>query len=272
MFKKLIWIGAIAAVAGIFVFGTSFGSYVGTAAGIVKDKVRGAIPTEFEIRRAESLIEGIVPEIQACKRVVAEEEVAVDYLKEEIEAIAQSQDRDRQRIEIQKAALERNEPRYRFGGRRYSQAELRLQLERTFDEYTSNATLAETKKRLLDSRLASLEAAKLKLEKVRLEKTRLENQVQNLYAQLRQVEAMEASATQFTLDDSKLNRAKALLARCKKRLDVAQRMIENDRDAIVPIDITVEGEERDILEEVSRYFSEGDGFRVAASPTSEPSL
>ena len=78
MFKKLFFVALGLGLAGIFLFGSGFGSYVETAAGMVKEKVRGSIPLEFEIRRAEELIEGIVPEIRACKRVVAEEEVVRD--------------------------------------------------------------------------------------------------------------------------------------------------------------------------------------------------
>lgn len=275
MIKKILGIGIVAVVAGFLLLGTGFGSYVGTAMGIFKEKIRGSIPTEFEIRRAENMIAGIVPEIQACKKVVAEEEVAVDYLESEIRELAAVQTQNRKKIDIQRVALERGESYYHFGGHRYSRAALEVQLERSFDEFTQNETLVETKNRLLESRLQSLEAAKVKLEQVRLEKSRLENQVQNLYAQLRQVEAMEANATHFTLDDSKLARAKELLARCKKRLDVAQKMIENDREILPEIDISAEGESRDIVSEVARYFAEREGRvdpAASVAQASKPSL
>jgi len=256
MLKKLFVAGIGVAVVGFLVFGTGLGSYVETAASMVKEKVRGSIPLEFEIRRAESMIEGIVPEIRACKKVVAEEEVAVEYLQDEIASLTKAQRQNRSAIEIQRAALERDDPVYFFGGQRYTPTALKIRLERSFDEFRNNDTLLESKRRLYDARVASLEAAKTKLEKVRLEKSRLEHQVQNLYAQLRQVEAMEAHSSRFVFDDSKLARARNVLDRCKKSLDVAQKMIENDR-AFTEGFVVVEGmEDRDILSEVTRYFAD----------------
>ena len=258
MVKKLVFLALITfgvGVAGTVVMSTGVGSYVTTAAGIVKEKVHGSIPLEFEIKRAEGLIGDIVPEIRACKRVVAEEEVAVEYLREEIVALTSLQSDNRSKIDVQRAALERSEPHYFFGGRRYTRVDLENHLEHSFDEFRSNDSLLESKARLLDAREQSLEAAKAKLERVRLEKSRLEGQVQNLYAQLRQVEAMESHTERFTFDESKLAQAKKLLDRCRKSLDVAQRMIENDREFADGFVVIEDTEDRDILGEVNRYFA-----------------
>lgn len=258
--KKLLFVGLAIVVAGVVVTATGARSYVETAAGIVTEKVRGSIPLEFEIRRAEELIEGIVPEIRACKRVVAEEEVAVEYLRDEIASISKEQSRSRNAIDVQRTALSREDSTYWFGGRRYSHQDLQIQLEHAFDEFKNNDMLLESKKRLYDARVQSLAAAKSKLEKVRLEKSRLESQVQNLHAQLRQVEAMEAHSSQFAFDDSKLAQARGLLDRCKRSLDVAQRMIENDRDFAEGFVAVEEPDvDRDILSEVSRYFASREG-------------
>ena len=53
-------------------------------------------------------------------------------------------------------------------------------------------------------------------------------------------------------------RAKTLLDRCKKSLDVAQKMIENDRDFSEDfIEIESDSEfARNIVEEVNRYFAQ----------------
>ena len=268
MFKKLFLVALGLGLAGIFVFGSGFGSYVETAAGVVKEKVRGSIPLEFEIRRAEELIEGIVPEIRACKRVVAEEEVEVEHLAKSIAALTKGQHRGREIIDVQRAALDRSDSVFFFGGKRYTRVALQTRLENNFDEYKSNEALLESKVRLHEARVASLEAAKQKLENVRLQKGTLENQVQSLYAQLRQVEAMEAHQNKFQFDDSNLARAKTLLDRCKKSLDVAQKMIENDRDFSEDfIEIESDSEfARNIVEEVNRYFAQDAEARNAEAP------
>ncbi len=257
MLKKLLILVGGAAVMGYLAFGTNLFSYVGTTAGVIKDEIRSSIPVEFELKRAEKLISEIIPEIQASKKVVAQEEVEVEYLKNEIASLDQDQSKLHRRIMVQKSALEGGATRCSFGGRTYTCTQVEGDLGESFERYRNNDTLLESKRRLLSSREGSLAAAKQKLEKVKVEKERMENVVETLYAQLRQVQAMEASGSTVVLNDSALARAKDLLSRCQKRLDVAQRMIANENaDARVEIEIDVESPEpRDILFEVNEYFA-----------------
>lgn len=257
MLKKLLILVGGAAVVGYLALGTNLFSYVGTTAGVIKDEIGGSIPVEFELKRAEKLIGEIIPEIQASKKVVAQEEVEVEYLRNEIASLDQDQSKLHRRVMIQKSALEGGATKCSFGGRTYARTQVESDLAESFERYRNTDSLLESKRRLLDSREASLSAAKQKLERVKVEKERMENLVETLYAQLRQVQAMEASSSTVVLNDGALSRAKDLIARCQKRLDVAQRMIVNeDGDAKIEIDVELEGvEPRDIVFEVNEYFA-----------------
>lgn len=257
MLKKLLILVGGAAVVGYLALGTNLFSYVGTTAGVIKDEIGSSIPVEFELKRAEKLIGEIIPEIQASKKVVAQEEVEVEYLRNDIASLDQDQSKLHRRVMVQKSALEGGATKCSFGGRTYTRTQVENDLSESFERYRNNDSLLESKRRLLESRESSLAAAKQKLERVKVEKERMENLVETLYAQLRQVQAMEASSSTVVLNDGALSRAKELIARCQKRLDVAQRMIANeDGDAKIEIDVELEGvEPRDIVFEVNEYFA-----------------
>jgi chromosome segregation ATPase len=263
MLKKILVFAAVAAGAGFLILGTGLGSYIVTGVGIASNRVKEAIPVEFEMKRAESLIEGIIPEIQACKKVVAQEEVEMEYLRNEIEQIEKTQVKSYEKIRVQQAALRRADETYWFGGKAYSRTKVESDLERTFENHKAAESLLESKKRLLAARSKSVTAARERLERVKAEKDRAETMLQNLVAQMRQVQAMEAVGAKFTIDGSKLAQAKDLLARCQKRLDVAQRMIEEDALATESIPVDSPGA-RNIVEEVEAYFTRTEPDAAAA--------
>jgi len=254
MFKKILFIGLTVGAVGVVLVGSGGLSYVRTTAGVIHDEIRDQIPIDFEIKRAQKLIDEIIPEIQACRKVVAQEEVEIEYLQDEIAHLSESQGSSERKIMIQRTSLERPSDFYQFGGRRYSRIEVESDLERTFEEYKDRETLAESKRRLLQSRTDSLLAAKSKLENVKLEKAKMESTVQTLYAQLRQVQALEASGNKFALNDSNLTKAKDLLSRCKKRLDIAQKMIEDETVTVHGIDVESPAA-RNVLADVDDYFA-----------------
>jgi chromosome segregation ATPase len=264
MLKKVLVFTGIVAGLGFLLLGTGFGSYVSTGLGVASSKVQEAIPVEFEIKRAESLIDGIIPEIQACKKVVAQEEVEMEYLRSDITQIDKTQEKSLDKIRLQQAALKRGDEQYFFGGKPYTRAQVETDLEKTFETHKSSETLLESKKRLLAAREKSVEAARARLEQVKADKDKAETMLQNLVAQMRQVQAMEAVGNKFTIDGSKLAQAKDLLARCQKRLDVAQRMIEEDAVAADTIPVDMPGA-RNIVEEVDAYFARTDATPPAAA-------
>ena len=68
MTKWIKW-GVIGAVAffliGGFLFGPELFSYVRSSAKMTQDKVKNAVPIDFELQRAQCLLDEIMPEIHA---------------------------------------------------------------------------------------------------------------------------------------------------------------------------------------------------------------
>jgi hypothetical protein len=84
MIKRLILAGAGLAAIGVLVFGTSAVSYVRTAFGYVKDGVAESVPVEFQIERARGMLKDLAPEVRKNMHVIAQEEVEVQRLDEQI--------------------------------------------------------------------------------------------------------------------------------------------------------------------------------------------
>jgi peptidoglycan hydrolase CwlO-like protein len=265
MFKKLMIGGVVLGVVAFLVLGPALLSHAGQALSWARSKVEHSVPIEYELERAEALIDGILPEIEACKQVVAQEQVEIRYLEEESARLGKRQTEERGRIHVRNAALKDQAHEVLVAGRSWPRARIETDQVRALDAYKRNEALLESKRRLLEARRGSLEAAVARLSAVCSEKTSLEMTVEQLRAQLRQTQALEATTRSVALDDSNLGRAKELLERCRKRLDVAQQMLENDVGVTYPrleLDVPVS----DITLEVDKYF------QIEQAPVAEQTL
>jgi len=254
-FKLLLLSGALIGGAGFLFLGTDFPSYVATAFSSVRESVSGQIPIEIELKRAENLIRQIDPQIQTCKRDLARAEVELEDLQESVGHLEQVVTSEERKLKIGARLLrEDGEDGVHlasdFGARRRVSADL----GRTKDSYVNNVAILKTKRALIERQAKAVDAAKQRLAAVRYERGALEDQVRALKTQQMQVEALAATSDRFDLDSSALSEAKEVISGVRKRLDIAQRMLENDMvfqgD---PLEVAVE--ERNVVEEIDELFA-----------------
>lgn len=240
---------------GYFIFGEHLGSYARTMTNSVRESVRGTIPIEFELKRAARLIQAIEPELNECKRDVARAEVELEHLLEQVTRLEKRVEKQENKLKSGCNLLSDATPAsYELGGRNYSRRRVELDLERTFEAYKNNKALLKGKRMLIERQSRAVDAARAKLDAVRAEKSRLDHTIVTLKAQKRQVDALAASSRRFDLDDTALSKAKEVLAKVKTRLDVAQKMIEDD---IFFSDGIQAGPtpNRDIVKEITEHLS-----------------
>ena len=260
MFKlvKLTLLGAVGVAAlGYFVFGEHAFSYLSTVTGSVRDGVRGKIPVEFEIKRAEKLIKAIEPEIDNCKRDVARAEVDLEGLKEDVERldgeIAKAEKKLKSTTGLVTATDDRGATSFKLASHGLVVHRAAMELERTFDLYKGSVAVVRGKKALIERQERAVSAARTRLDAVRTEKGKLEDTIGMLKTQKAQLDALAVGARRFDLDDTNLSKAKEVLADVKKRLDVAQRMIEDDTFFGGASDARAKSD-RDIGKEIREYF------------------
>lgn len=265
--KTIKWMllgGVVLGGAGFLVLGTAFPSYVGTMASSVRDSIAGQIPVELELKRAEGLIKQIDPQIQTCMRDLARAQIDLEELQNSVVHLEKVTGAEEKKLKVGAKLLSNDGDgeihlAADFGARRRVSSDL----ERTKDSYVNNTAILKTKRALIERQSRAVEAAKQRLEAVRSERVALEDQVTALKTQRLQVEALAAHSQRFDLDSTALSQAKEVIASVKKRLDVAQRMLENDI-AFHGDPVAAEVDERNVLREINELFAEQKSAATAA--------
>lgn len=262
IYRMVKWavLGTLAVGAtGYVLFGTHIGSYIGTAASSIREGVAESIPIDFELKRARNLIREIDPQLYDARRELAQSEVDLENVQNEVGRLEKDVNTGERKLRAVSASMTGREVPARLAS--LDRTRVELSLERTFESYKNHVALLDGKRKLIARQERAVATARMRLEAVRSEKSRLEEMVASLTSQKRQLDALAASSRTIELDDSALGRARDVLDQVKRRLDVAQRMLE---DEIFASPEEVGAPSRDIVGEIHRYF-EVDGSDQAAT-------
>ena len=256
--KMFVLSGAVLGGTGYLLFGSSFGSYVGTMAESVQEGVEQSIPVDFEIKRAETLIRAIEPQIENCKRDVARAEVELEELQQSVTDLEKVVETGERRLRAGHAMLRGDgAATARLAAVNGAERRMELELQRTLDSFRNNQSILRTKRALIERQTEAVAAAKLRLNTVRAERETLADQVVTLKMQQNTIEAMAASSRRFDFDDSALSQAKEALGKVQKRLDVAQKMLENDLVWHEGEPLAEAAPARNVLREIEEHFAAG---------------
>jgi predicted nucleic acid-binding Zn-ribbon protein len=265
MIKKILIGTAVMVATGGVLFGTDAFSYLTTSAKKFRTEVKASVPLDFEIERARNMVAELIPDIQKNMHVIAQEEVEIEDLHDQIARSEKNLNAERQKLLVLRGDLGNTEGKFHYAGRPASPKEVKTELARRFERFqTAEATL-KAKKQMLEARERSLVAAREKLEGKIGAKRALEVQVQNLEARLKMLQAAQTTS-QFNFDDSQLSRCKKTIQELRKRLDVAERILDQDGKLVDSLADEPEAAE-DIAEQIDRYFgstSEVTGSKRAA--------
>ena len=248
--RRLVLAGA--AALGLYNFGDDGMSYLSTAGRMVSEEVGEKVPVSFELERAKTMIDSLVPDIKRNMIVIAKEEVSVESIRSEVETASES-------LEMQRVGLLklRNEAtaggkELRIGSRVATEAEVQEELKRLFARFKLSEATLGAKEDLLKSRESTLAAARKKLESMLNAKRDLEAQVENLEARLATVQS-DAVATSVEFDDTSLAKCQDLVDQLQVRLQVAERLIVANGD-FDPMDTTISFGDEDVIAEIDDYL------------------
>jgi hypothetical protein len=241
------------ALLGGVMFGTDFGSYITSSAKSVRVAVQDQVPMDFELKRARDLLDEIIPEMQANIRLIAQQEVEIAALREDVIRSDKALAEEKTRVGKLRNCLDTTQTSFAFNGLNYSREQLKEELSRRFERFREAEMVLGGKRRLLDNREKSLNAGMLVLDRTRSQKQMLENQIEAVEAQFRLVEASSVGS-KVNIDNSKLAQTEKLIAQLKKKLDVAERVLAHE--AKFTESIPVGGiEEKDLLVAVDEHFA-----------------
>jgi hypothetical protein len=252
MIKKMLVVGGGAALVGLVLVGRDAYSYLRTSAGYVTDAVQESVPIEFQIDRARGMVQDLVPEVRKNMHIIAKEEVEVQRLDQQIAESESRLSKDKDHLMRLKGDLSEGKNVFRYAGRSYTADEVRTDLANRFERFkTTDATLASLKE-IRAARQKSLVAARQKLEGMLASKRQLQVDVENLEARLQMIAAAKATSN-YQFDDSRLGRVKELVSNLRKRLDVAEKMVnaEVQYQDEIPLEKSTP---ENIVEQVTEYF------------------
>ncbi|MEM9417600.1 MAG: hypothetical protein AAGA25_00925 [Planctomycetota bacterium] len=259
--KKVLLIGAVGVAAGALLFGGELISYAKSSVYSVQRETKAAVPLSFELQRARDLLDEVLPELHQNIRQIAREEV-------ELEALSRSIVESEQRVSQEEAALAQlrdvvasGQNVHYVNGRTYGRDAVTQDMGRRVSMLKEAKLVLEGKRRVEESRRASLAAATTSLEQAQTRKLQLEERIESLAAQFRMVQAAE-SASGLALNDSKLNQTEKLISELQERLDVAERTLAHEArfTAGIPLAGPTEAE---LLAEVDALLG------ITATPTVE---
>jgi hypothetical protein len=266
--KTVVLVGLGVAVVGGLLFGRDALSYFRSAMGSVRDVAKDNVPIEFELRRARDLLNDIIPEMQANIRVIAQQEVEIANLKNDIIASRKALNDEQAKVAKLRETLSTQNVSYTINGLNYSRRAVTEELSRRFDRFKEAEVILAGKQRLLENREKSLQAGIAMLEKTRSQKQLLEGQIESLEGQFRLVQAA-AVGSKVNIDHSKLAQTQKVLSDIKKQLDVAERVLAHESRFTEEIKVDAV-DEKELVASVDEHFGKPTSPEALSATPSAP--
>jgi chromosome segregation ATPase len=253
MIKKILLVSLGVVLVGGLIFGAELFSYVGTAYKRVKSAAKSNVPIDFEIGRAREKIKELDPEIHKTMHAIAKEEASVEQLEKELERRQAALDKSKQAILRFRDDLSTGKTEFTYASRKYTAEQVKTDLAARFANHKTRESTVESLQKVLAARKGGLDAARQKLVEMQSAKRQMEVDVENLEARLKMVEVAQVSGS-FEFDDSRISRARELVADLNARLDVMDKLARADRTGgEIPLDEPVAD---DVLDQVAKHFGE----------------
>ncbi|MGE3809661.1 MAG: coiled-coil domain-containing protein, partial [Gemmataceae bacterium] len=225
MCKKFGILVAIVAALVIGLRWTGAGSYTRTAFQKLQAQVKGQVPLEFEIARLQNEIKQVMPNMKKNLVAVAQETVAVENLKKEINVTKDNLAKQEAALRTMTQDLKNNSAFITYNGKTYSAERIQQKLARDFASYQVAEKELAAREQLLEAKERTLDAAREQLAVMKSQKQKLDLQVAQLEAELKHLRLTQ-SQSEFHFDDSQLSRCKELLGELRTRLDVEKTTME----------------------------------------------
>lgn len=257
MLKKAI-IGTGAAMAlGALVFGKDVVSYGRTAWCATRDAVKQEVPLEFQVQRARTLVEQLVPAIHTTLKTIAEQQVDIEDLNKTIARRSDDMQHQKDQLLTLKQDLETGNGTFRYASHVYTSDEVKRDLRLRFERFKTAEALLERDRRILNSRQTALAAHEKTLDSMLSAKKDLEAEVEQLDARLQTIRA-EQTVSSPAIDESALSNVKRLIAEVNKQLDVQEKLLDSEGKfvGLIPVETKTPVDLGNLSAEIDGYFKQ----------------
>eukprot|EP00475_Leptophrys_vorax_P023915 TRINITY_DN32904_c0_g1_i7.p3 TRINITY_DN32904_c0_g1~~TRINITY_DN32904_c0_g1_i7.p3 ORF type:complete len:268 (-),score=41.02 TRINITY_DN32904_c0_g1_i7:1562-2365(-) len=257
MLKKIVIGSAIGVGLLTFVFGREAVSYVRAGCRNVQSAVRAEVPVEFEIERARTLVDQLVPDIRQCMHVIAEQQVDIEHLTAALNRKDGDLAKQKDAIVALRTDLGSGKSTFTYASHKYSSGDVKRDLATRFERYKAAEELLTADHKILAARQQTLTANREKLDGLMAAKKELEVKLEQLQARLHTVKAAEA-VSQLAIDDSNLSHARKLIEDLNKQLDVKQRVLDAEVKftGLIPVEKATPAVPMDLEQQIDAHFSQ----------------
>ena len=265
--KALLGAGTVAALSA-FVFGRDVVSYGRAAWSSARDAVKREVPVEFQIQRARTSVEQLVPAIQTTLKTIAEQQVDIEQLHREIAHRSSDLEHQKEQLLTLRRDLDTGRTTFRYANYTYSVDDVKRDLRHRFDRFQTAETLLQRDQRIQASREQALFAHEKQLDEMISQKKELEAQVEQLDARLQTIRA-EQTVSAPGIDESSLSNAKRLIAEVNKQLDVQEKLLDAEGKfvGLIPVDSKKDSIDMgNLTAEIDAYFNKPVAAKVAEGP------
>lgn len=257
MLKKIVIGSAIGVGLLTFVFGREAVSYVRAGCRNVQSAVRAEVPVEFEIERARTLVDQLVPDIRQCMHVIAEQQVDIEHLTASLGRKEGDLAKQKDAIVALRTDLGSGKSTFTYASHKYTSGDVKRDLSTRFERYKAAEELLTADHKILAARQQTLTANREKLDGLMAAKKELEVKLEQLQARLHTVKAAEA-VSQLAIDDSNLSHARKLIEDLNKQLDVKQRVLDAEVKftGLIPVEKATPAVPMDLEQQIDAHFSQ----------------
>ncbi len=256
MLKKVILAAGAATAFSAITLVTPLGSYLRCGTTWLTQSASDAVPLEWELKRARTMIEDLHPEIARNARQIARERIELAKLERQAQACEEAVAQTQSDIERLTADLKRGDDRYTYAGRTYTSVQVKDDLAGRFNRFKTRRETSQKLSQMLDARQASLRSAGERMDAMLSAKSQLEVEIENLQARIGSLRVAQTSS-ELKVDDSHLARTRELLDQIATRIDVEEETLAVDSVYFGQIDLNQPSHDN-LLEEIAAYLSADD--------------
>jgi len=254
MVKKLAFAGVGLVAVVIFLKYLGLCGYVGDFCRNAKDKITQTVTPEMKIKRLTRVIEGLEPEMDKNRAVVAAQIVEVENLQKRIKNERESLAKTEASLKDQFAALENGKKFVDFGGRDLPAEKVKENLGQQWNEFKQKKARVDADEELLRIREEKLDVAKQKLTTMQNRCAELKTKVEYLKLELEKLRlAQTQGGTAF--DDSQLSEANQLAEDLENQIATGQTAENLKKEIYVQKVLEKDAKSREAYKEMSEHFN-----------------
>jgi hypothetical protein len=257
MLRKGLFTLAVVGLIGTAIFGREAKSYFRAGCRNVRNAVKAEVPIEFEIERARTLVDQLIPDIRHCMHVVAEQQVDIEGLRIALGLRDVDISKQKEAIMALRTDLGSGKSTFIYASRSCTTNDVKQDLASRFERFKAAEEILAADRQILIAREQTLVANREKLESMMQSKKELEVKLEQLQARVQTVKAAE-TVSRLAIDDSNLSHARKLIATLNKQLDVKQRMLEVEGKfvGLIPVEKSVSTVPADLDKQIDAYFGQ----------------